>query len=256
MFPTPKLSPRIITDPLSTDNISQLLPAFCPRTTKNFYVQAIAVSTLNGQATINGSSQALGNDVDTALLLKSRVLADCIIVGAATARAENYGGVTFTEAEQNERRNRGQSPIAPIAVITAHAQLDPTSRLFTDTPIPPIIITDPATADPSALARIADTGATTIMVANLDATSIIAELTALGFKHLSVEGGPQIYSQFLSNGLVDSLNLTIDPRVTAITSPLFPLSTTDCPSAINLELSQCGASTDGFVFLRYQIPKQ
>ncbi|AKK06091.1 pyrimidine reductase, riboflavin biosynthesis [Corynebacterium mustelae] len=247
-------NPHIFPMALTTQNVACLLPAPPSKTSKQVSVHAIAVSTLNGQATVNGSSQALGNDVDSALLHASRALADCIIVGAETARSENYGGVTLSKTEQIERRQRGQADIPPIAVITTHAELDPESRLFTDALKQPIIVTDPTVAAPEALARISATGAKVITVKGLKPQAIISELHALGFRYFSLEGGPYLYSQFFTSGLINSLNISIDPRISATEKPLFTLPATDSQSELKLQLNQCGVSNDGFVFLRYCFP--
>ena len=68
-------------------------------------------------------------------------MAEVILVGAGTVRAEHYGGVRLTE-ERAARRVRWGLTAAPppIAVVTARG-LDPASPLFTDTVTPPIVIT-------------------------------------------------------------------------------------------------------------------
>ena len=60
-------------------------------------VRAICASTLNGSATIDGRSKALGNDLDGKLLNALRDWCDVVLVGAETVRSENYFGVQPTE---------------------------------------------------------------------------------------------------------------------------------------------------------------
>ncbi len=48
-------------------------------------------------------------------------------------RAEDYRGA--------RRPTRGRDTPPPIAVVTGSAELDPASRLFTDTAVPPIVLT-------------------------------------------------------------------------------------------------------------------
>lgn len=54
----------------------------------------IAVCTVDGKATVGGTSATLGNEEDAALLHATRDWADGLIVGAATVRAENYGPIS------------------------------------------------------------------------------------------------------------------------------------------------------------------
>ena len=76
--------------------------------------------------TVHGRSGGLGNAADEHLFALLRDLADVILVGAGTVRAEHYGGIRLT-AERAARRLRwgltAEPP--PIAVVTARG-LDPT----------------------------------------------------------------------------------------------------------------------------------
>lgn len=47
-----------------------------------------------------------------------RELADVVLVGAGTVRAEGYGPVLLDEVAQERRATRGQQPAPPIAVVT------------------------------------------------------------------------------------------------------------------------------------------
>ena len=62
-----------------------------------------------------------------------RELAEVVLVGAGTVRAEKYRGA--------RRPTRGRATPPPIAVVTGSADLDPESRLFTDTAVPPLVLT-------------------------------------------------------------------------------------------------------------------
>ena len=70
-----------------------------------------------------------------------RSIADVILVGAGTVRAENYGPPRISPEDQEARQARGQEPVPTIAVVSGRLHLDPTSRMFVDSPSRPIILT-------------------------------------------------------------------------------------------------------------------
>ena len=55
------------------------------------WVGAMMVSSLDGHASVGGSSRPLGGPVDLQMLLALRRRADAMIVGPGTVRAEGYG---------------------------------------------------------------------------------------------------------------------------------------------------------------------
>jgi riboflavin biosynthesis pyrimidine reductase len=75
------------------------------------------VSSLDGSIVFDGASAGLSSDNDTEVLLTLRRLADVIIVGAGTVRAEGYGAP----------KKAGQR----IGVVTASGDVDVSSPLFT-----------------------------------------------------------------------------------------------------------------------------
>src|SRR5436305_295495 len=105
--------------------------------TRQRHVRANFVSSLDGASTLQGKSAGLSSEADRALFHLLRSMTDVVLVGAGTARAENYGGAKAPE--------RTQPP--PIAIVSKSLDLDPAARLFTDTTVPPIVITCAASPD-------------------------------------------------------------------------------------------------------------
>ena len=62
-------------------------------------VRGNAIASLDGGATTGGTSGGLGGSGDRRLFAVQRELADVIVVGAGTARAENYGGARMTAGQ-------------------------------------------------------------------------------------------------------------------------------------------------------------
>ncbi|WKD61354.1 2,5-diamino-6-ribosylamino-4(3H)-pyrimidinone 5'-phosphate reductase [Corynebacterium ciconiae DSM 44920] len=212
-------------------------------------VRGVAISSLNGAATVEGTSGSLGNDNDTRVLTTLRAWADCVLVGAGTVRAENYGGVRLSPEQRADRLAAGQADTPPLAVITGSADMDTTSRFFTEVSASPIIITGSKNAD-----RVATYEAAGAEVLLLDELSVDTALTALaerGYHRISIEGGPSIYGHALDHGLIDYLHLSIAPVITQIDRPLFshPAHSTQ------LELDGVHHDEDGFLFTRYRLPR-
>lgn len=165
------------------------------------HVRVNFVSSADGAVTVAGKSGALGNDADRELFQLLRSLADVVLVGAGTVRAENYGGA---------RSHNGTAP-PPIAVVTKSLTLQPTARIFTDTVVRPIVVTcGKAPADRrTALADVAD-----VVVAGDDDVDLQAALDALadrGLNKVLCEGGPRLFGALAQGGLVDELCLTLAP---------------------------------------------
>lgn len=71
-------------------------------------VRANMIFSADGAAAFAGRAGPLSNPVDQELLRTLRGFADVVLVGAGTARAENYGPVRLTEAQQAERHAEGR----------------------------------------------------------------------------------------------------------------------------------------------------
>lgn len=196
-------------------------------------LRAVAVTTANGAARVDGDTGTMGNATDTALLLGLRDWADVVLVGAGTVIAEDYGG----------------SP-TPLAVVTRRLSLDPGARLFAEgSPlllVPQSSLDDPALAHRRALLTAA--GATLVSTGSGTAGEIVAALHGLGHHRITCEGGPGLYSQLFRADLVDVLHLTVDP---VLHSPAdMQLLRGDVHR--RLALDHLAATADGTVFLRYR----
>lgn len=212
----------------------------------------VAAGTIDGSATINGNSQQLGNELDTALLLGLRQWSDCILVGAGTVRAENYGQVLIPKEIQKQRQDRGQHPTPPLIIVSRSLHFPTTSRLFSHDGQPQVAITDLENAQEINVEKLTQHGWEIINVPRLTATGIIQALTDRGFRRIISEGGPQLNSALLAARLVTKIHLTLDPLLClSTTNPLFGLGTSD--EILPCTLEHVHHSNDGNVFLRYGI---
>lgn len=202
-------------------------------------IRLIEVSTLSGSATIDGTSDAMGNATDAALFQGLRKWGDVVVVGAGTVKAEDY---------------EGSSPgAARIAVMSYSLDLNVESKLF-QVGTPPLILTPDEKVGTAAAQRLESAGATVLSTGDGSIQSVVAALHAQGWTRIVCEGGPGVYSAFIAAGLVDKLYLTLDPHLTSsVAQPLVYArdeETAQAP-ALSLELENVAADADGTVFLRY-----
>ena len=177
------------------------------------------VASLDGGTTVHGRSGGLGNAADEHLFALLRDMADVILVGAGTVRAEHYGGVRLTE-ERVARRLRWGLPATPppIAVVAARG-LDPLSPLFTDTVTSPIVVTTPVGTQqvfPGVQVITSNDG-------RIDLAAALQALRRSGFRHVHCEGGPNLLAALVARDLLDELCLTISPMLLGTGSaPMVP----------------------------------
>ncbi len=105
------------------------------------WVAVNMVASVDGAVTVEGRSGGLSSPGDKAIFFALRSVADVILVGAGTVRAENYGPPRISPEDQAARQARGQAPVPTIAVVSGRLDLDPGHRLFVDSPTRPVILT-------------------------------------------------------------------------------------------------------------------
>jgi riboflavin biosynthesis pyrimidine reductase len=99
------------------------------------------VASLDGGVTVEGRSGGLAGKADKELFGALRQIADVVLAGAGTMRAEDYGPPKATDEVRALRQARGQREVPRIAVVTRRLDLDPTARLFSDPDNRPWVIT-------------------------------------------------------------------------------------------------------------------
>ncbi len=181
------------------------------------WLRANMVTSLDGAATVAGRSGGLSGLADREVFAMLRALADVILVGAGTARAEGYQPVRpDTEGVRWAWLRQGRTPSPPIAVVTRRLDLDLGSPLLTAAPrhARTLIFTTRA-ASPQRRAAAAATAEVVIVgEEDADPAAVLANLAARGHRRLLTEGGPRLLSQLTGAGLLDELCLTFSPLLT------------------------------------------
>ncbi len=155
------------------------------------------------------SSRDLTGESDLRLLLLLRALSSVVLVGANTARLENYRQPKArAEYEFLERKP------PRLAVVSSSLDFDLASPLFTGGMESTIIINVGSVTPSAELSEIAQmvsvpanegTGSLSF------ATRLISQLAELGLKKVTCEGGPSLLTQLLEADAIDEYDLTISP---------------------------------------------
>jgi riboflavin biosynthesis pyrimidine reductase len=178
-----------------------------PAESERATVRANMITSLDGGAAIDGRSGGLGNEADRHLFAVLRDLADVVLVGSGTVRAEQYAGIRLDPRRQARRQRWGRSEQPPpIAVVTGRG-LDAHLPLFTDFQTRPIVITPRAAA--GKVPKVAES-----LIAGEEEIDLPAALHGLaerGYRRIHCEGGPSLLGQLIANGLLDECCLTIAP---------------------------------------------
>lgn len=172
------------------------------------WVRAAMVTTIDGAATAaSGRTDGLGGATDRAFFAVLRSLADVIVVGAGTARAEGYRPVRTDEVDNALRARLGLAAVPQIVVATRSGNV------------------------PAELAS----GAT-VLTAPIDWPAVFADLADRGLRRIVCEGGPHLLGELLQRDLVDELCLTIAPIFAA--GPATRIATSPIPVDRDAELVQ------------------
>jgi riboflavin biosynthesis pyrimidine reductase len=218
------------------------------------WVQVNFTTSADGAAELDERSAGLSHPADREIFLLGRDLADVVLVGAGTARAENYRGVRASRKRIARRTRLGLGEVPPIAVVTRSADLDPAAPLFTDTHVPPLVLTT-ASAPEHRVAALTEAGAE-ILIAGDDDVDLRYALDLLaerGLKRVDCEGGPTLFAGLVAADRVDQLCLTVAPLLAGGGAARIADGVhTTAPRS--LELASILVE-DGFTLLRYRRSK-
>lgn len=222
------------------------------------WVLANMVGGLDGSAAVGGRVGALTGGADAVLFRRLRALADVVLVGANTVRAEGYGPVRLPADLRAEREAAGRPPVPLVAVVSRSLHLDWEGPLFTeaDTTSPTIVVTGPESAKGPAATKALNRAELVVVdpppgarTTRVSVPGLLAALADRGHEIVLCEGGPALLGELVAVGRLDELCLTIAPVIGG--DPL-PVVTT-VPSMALTSFTLCHVATDaGSLFLRYE----
>ena len=161
------------------------------------HLRAGFVASVDGAIAVDGRSAPLGSPADKAAFRALRAVSDAVIVGAGTARDEDYGPVLYDDAARSWRTAHGRSEQPPVVVVSRSGR-DPGAKVRQG----PVILAVPeGVAVPEGIDVIRTT----------DPLLLKRSLHERGLTRLLCEGGPSLLTAMLRAGAVDELCLTTAP---------------------------------------------
>lgn len=209
------------------------------------------IESADGAVTLGGRSGALGGETDRAVMQVLRTMADVLMIGAGTVRAEGYGGVRLDEPDAAWRRERGLSEHPPLAVVSHRLDIEPGHPFFAEALVRPFVVTHDAA--PAGRRRALEDVAE-VLVCGADGVDLALALDALaerGMTQVLCEGGPRLFGSLLEAGLVDELCVTIAPRIVGGDAGRIDRGAPEADRRFRLASSF--VDDDGYVLLRYAV---
>ncbi|GAA2731743.1 pyrimidine reductase family protein [Actinocorallia aurantiaca] len=190
------------------------------------WLRANMIASADGAASRDGLSGGLGNEADRVLFHRLRELADVVLVGAGTVRAEGYGPAKV-----------------PLAVVSRTLGFDYSSPLFQGRTILVTTATAPGLAEAREHAEVVVAGENSV-----DHRLALKLLRERGLAKVLCEGGPTLLGQLVDADLLDELCLTLSPVLLGGDAQ----RVLDGPK-VGRELALAGVRQDGdHLFLRYR----
>jgi riboflavin-specific deaminase-like protein len=207
------------------------------------------IASADGRAAIDGRSEGLGSEADLQLLLELRVIADAVLIGTGTLRAEGYDRLMKSE-ERRERRRAAGLAADPLAVVLSRRFDVPWDVGLFQAPEQPVLVyTGPPTPDAGEPPDVP----ALVEVVRLEVpglTAMLADLRARGVRALLSEGGPTMHGALWAAGVVDELFLTLAPLITCGEDAPGIVAGGRLPSPASLELLSVDRKGSE-LFLRY-----
>jgi riboflavin-specific deaminase-like protein len=210
------------------------------------FVYVSMIETVDGRAARDGRSATIGGEADLQRLLDLRTMADAVLIGTGTLRAEGYDRLVRSEERRARRLEMGLAE-DPLAVILSRRFDIPWEAGLFQAPEQPVLIYTGADAgEPPDVP--APVEVVRLEVASL--TEMLTDLHARGVRKLLSEGGPTMHGALWAAGAVDELYLTIAPLITGDADEPTIVDGGRLPAAVELELLEVDR-IGSELFLRY-----
>ena len=166
--------------------------------------------SIDGYIGSAASRLLLSNDADFDRVDAVRASCDAILVGAETVRIDNPRLLVRSEARREERTARGL-PESPIKVtVTRRAELDSGADFFNLGDAEKLVYcASPGVEE--ARNRLGEVATVVDGGDSVEMRALSTDLAARGVERLMVEGGGNVHTQFLTDDIVDELQLTVAP---------------------------------------------
>jgi 5-amino-6-(5-phosphoribosylamino)uracil reductase len=152
----------------------------------------------------------LSNGADFDRVDAVRASCDAILVGATTVRNDNPRLLVRSQERRDERTARGLAPSPVKVTVTAAVDLDAGTDFFTTGEIEKLVFC-PGSRLAAARARLGSVATIVVGGKAVRMRRLSEDLGDRGVERLMVEGGGKVHTQFLTDNLVDELQLVVAP---------------------------------------------
>lgn len=171
-------------------------------------IRAVMISSIDGTISVGGRSGGLGTPTDGLVYHAMRARADLVVVGSGTALAEGYGAAHVIDAWAGRR-----SGPPPLVLILTRTLPDALIALCADAG-DGVRVAAAQDISPARVDAARRRGVTVhVLEAGPTCTAVRTLATELGATEVSLEGGPKVLGEFLAQGEVDELILSVAPEV-------------------------------------------
>lgn len=176
------------------------------------WLRTMMVMTLDG-ATVgpDGLSGSISGAADKRVFMETRRLADVVLVGAGTIRAERYTPMRAKSEWQEERASLGLAPAPQIVVVSGRLDLPWEEPMFSESALPVVVVTTTSVAAERVehARRFADV--VQLGDDSVDVRALVHLLHERGQQRINCEGGEALLDVLVREDLVDEMDLTISP---------------------------------------------
>jgi 5-amino-6-(5-phosphoribosylamino)uracil reductase len=166
--------------------------------------------SIDGYIGKSASRLLLSNDADFDRVDAVRASCDAILVGAETVRVDNPRLLVRSQTRRDERVARGL-PASPTKVtVTRRAELDNRADFFSVGDAEKLVYCASSRVE-DARERLGPVATVVDGGDSVEMNTLSTDLAGRGVERLMVEGGAMVHTQFLTEDIVDELQLTVAP---------------------------------------------
>lgn len=220
---------RLLPEPASEVTIEEAYAASLGEHSDRLWCSLCMVASIDGSIALDGLSTGLSSTNDLAILVQLRRIADVIIVGAGTVRAEGYG----VPSKPGQR----------VGVVTNSGEIDLTWDLFASGAGFVVTTRDATVPDGVDVLRVGTD--------RVDPAEMLRRLGEICDRPqvVQAEGGALLNGSFLDADLLDEINLTTSPLAVGGSGPRLTAGAVE--TAARYELAQMVVDEQSLMYSRW-----
>ncbi|MCF3119294.1 dihydrofolate reductase family protein [Streptomyces arenae] len=219
------------------------------------YVTLSVATSIDGHIDDTSATRLLlSNADDFDRVDQVRADSDAILIGAGTMRADNPR-LLVNSGERRAKRVAAGKPEFPLKVtVSASGDVDPNLKFWHHGGDKVAYTTD--SGEETLRERLAGLADVVSTGQELNFGELLDDLGKRGVERLMVEGGGQVHTAFLSQGLADEIHMAIAPLVVGEADAPSFLNPAEYPGGSTRRMKLAEARTIGDVVLLRYLPKE